>query len=47
MRKPEHDWEQGIDRAFYMPTRADEGVRAYRNWVRIFLVKAAVPSSAR
>ena len=36
MRKPDHDWEQGIDRAFYMPTRSDEGVRAFRNWLLRF-----------
>lgn len=33
MRKPEHDWEQSIDRAFYMPTRSDEGVRVFRQWL--------------
>jgi len=33
MRRPELKWEENIDRAFYMPTKSDEGVRAFRQWI--------------
>lgn len=33
MRRPELKWEENIDRAFYMPTKSDEGVRAFRQWL--------------
>lgn len=33
MRKPQYGWQDNIDRTFYMPTRSDEGVRAFRQWI--------------
>lgn len=33
MRRPEYKWSENIDRAFYMPTKSDEGVRAFRQWI--------------
>ncbi len=33
MRRDEYKWAENIDRAFYMPTKSDEGVRAFRQWI--------------
>lgn len=33
MRKPGSNWLENIDRIFYMPTKSDEGVRAFRQWL--------------
>lgn len=37
MRRPEYSWSENIDRAFYMPTKSDEGVRAFRQWIIKFV----------
>jgi hypothetical protein len=34
MRRPgARPWSENIDRTFYMPTKSDEGVRAFRQWI--------------